>query len=66
MHSATATGGIREVGGTPEVKQMAWDRVRMKENKPPEKRAVAGEWTLIGEFHEVTVTVLPGIAAAAA
>jgi hypothetical protein len=44
----TATGGIREVGGGP-VADMAWDWVRMKENKPPVKRAVAGEWVLIAE-----------------
>jgi hypothetical protein len=43
------TGGIREVGGTPDVKDMAWEWVRMKENKPPLKPAVAGAWVLIAE-----------------
>lgn len=45
----TATGGTRDVGETPEVKQMAWEWVRMKENKPPVKPALAGEWTLIAD-----------------
>jgi hypothetical protein len=54
----TATGGIRDVGGTPEVKQMAWDWVRMKENKPPVKPAVAGEWTLIAESRLVELRAL--------
>ena len=44
----TATGGIREVGGGPGVADMAWEWVRMKENKPP-LRAAAGEWVLIAE-----------------
>ena len=45
----TVTGGMREVGGVPEVRDMAWEWVRMKENKPPVKPAVAGEWVLIAD-----------------
>ena len=45
----TATRGIRDVGGTPDVKEMALEWVRMKENKPPLKRALAGKWVLIAE-----------------
>jgi hypothetical protein len=44
-----ATGGIRDVGGTPDVKQMAWNWVRMKENKPPKTPAKPGSMTLISE-----------------
>ena len=42
------TGGIRDVGGTPDVKEMAWEWVRMKENKPPLKHA-AGDWVLVAD-----------------
>lgn len=45
----TATGGIRVVGGGPGVADMAWEWVRMKENKPPLKPAAAGGWTLIAD-----------------
>jgi hypothetical protein len=45
----TATGGIREVGGGPGVADMAWEWVRMKENKPPLRPTVAGAWTLISD-----------------
>jgi hypothetical protein len=45
----TATGGIREVGGGPGVADMAWEWVRMKENKPPITRMAAGTWVLIDE-----------------
>lgn len=44
-----ATGGTREVGGGPGVADMAWDWVRMKENKPPLKAAVAGAWVLVAD-----------------
>jgi hypothetical protein len=43
------TGGIRDVGGTPDVKEMAWEWVRMKENKPPLKQVWAGDWMLIDD-----------------
>lgn len=43
------TGGIRDVGRPPEVRELAWKWVRMKENKPPAKPAVAGEWVLIAD-----------------
>jgi hypothetical protein len=45
----TAAGGIREVGAGPGTADMAWEWVRMKENKPPITRAAAGKWVLIGE-----------------
>lgn len=46
----TTTGGIREVGGGPGVADMAWEWLRMKENKPPAgKRAPVSDWTLIAD-----------------
>ncbi len=42
-------GGFRVVGGTAENQEEAWEWVRMKENKPPLKPLVAGEWMLIAE-----------------
>ena len=45
----TATGGIREIGGGPGLVEMAWDWVRMKENKPPKALAQPGYMTLISE-----------------
>jgi hypothetical protein len=45
----TNNGGLRDVGGGPGVVDMAWDWVRMKENKPPLKRSAAGDWVLIDD-----------------
>ena len=43
------TGGIRDVGGPQEQTDMAWEWVRMKENKPPKTPAKRGYMTLISE-----------------
>lgn len=40
---------IGTVGGGSIEKDWTWEWVRMKENKPPVKRVVAGEWVLIAE-----------------
>jgi hypothetical protein len=45
----TNTGGIRDVGGPQEQTDMAWEWVRMKENKPPKTPAKPGYMTLISE-----------------
>lgn len=45
----TNTGGTQAIGGTQEVRDLAWEWVRMKENKPPVKPSVVGEWVLIAE-----------------
>jgi hypothetical protein len=42
-------GGYRVVGGTAEDQELAWEWVRIKENKPPVKRTAAGDWVLIAE-----------------
>jgi hypothetical protein len=44
-----ATGGTREVAAVPAALDMAWDWVRMKENKPPKTTAKPGYMTLISE-----------------
>lgn len=49
VKSDLATGGNRGVGGGPEVKDMAWEWVRMKENKPPKNPAKPGYMALISE-----------------
>jgi hypothetical protein len=49
VKSDLATGGNRDVGGGVEVKEMAWEWVRMKENKPPKPAAKAGYMALISE-----------------
>ncbi len=49
VKSDLATGGNRDVGGGVEVKEMAWEWVRMKENKPPKTPAKPGYMTLISE-----------------
>jgi hypothetical protein len=49
VKSDLATGGNRDVGGGAEVKDMAWEWVRMKENKPPKTPAKPGYMTLISE-----------------
>lgn len=46
---ALLNGGFRVVGGPVENQEAAWEWVRMKENKPPLKRAAAGEWVLIDD-----------------
>jgi hypothetical protein len=48
-HYLISGQGLREVGDTEEIREAAWEWVRMKENKPPAKRAVAGEWMLIAD-----------------
>jgi|SRR5579884_534541 len=48
VKSDLATGRNRDVGGV-EVKDMAWEWVRMKENKPPKPAAKAGYMALISE-----------------
>jgi len=42
-------GGVRFVGGPPENREAALAWVRRKENKPPVKPGVAGEWVLIAD-----------------
>jgi hypothetical protein len=42
-------GGIRFEGGPPENRETALAWVRMKEEKPPLKRAVTGDWELIDD-----------------
>ena len=49
VKSDLATGGNRDVGGGPEVKDMAWEWVRMKENKPPKTPAKPGYMALISD-----------------
>ncbi len=49
VKSDLSTGGNRDVGGGPEVKDMAWEWVRMKENKPPKTPVRPGYMALISE-----------------
>jgi hypothetical protein len=41
--------GIGVVGGTAEVQEMAWEWVRMKENKPTIKNTPAAAWMMVAD-----------------
>jgi len=57
----TQTGGREVVGGSPDVQKLAWDWVRMKENKPPQKPTSPSYASLIADSR---ILELRGLASA--